>query len=142
MPVNLGVRKVSDLDADKAKFKLQGFKGTAAAGVGVVTNIDWKLPEDRWISGGILLATGVHWGDKIAVQICDVDNILGAGAGYVLDEYVSDFYVVSDSQFQVQLDSPYIALVPANLYVRIKYTNTSLIDAVEVAMNMVTHVPR
>lgn len=134
------VRKVADLDADKARYKLQGFKGAAA--VNSTTNIDWKLPEDRWVSGGILLAQGTHWGDKICLQVVDKDNVLGYGANVVLDEYVSDFYVVTDSEFQLQLESPYIALVPANIYIRVAYSNVSLIDPVEVAFNLITHIPR
>lgn len=142
----LAVRKVADLDSDKAKYRLQGFKGTAAVAniiTGpVLTNIDWKFPEDRWISGGILIAKGTHWGDKIALQIIDKDNILGYGANFVLDEYVSDFYLISDSEFQIQIESPYIALVYGNLYLRVAYTNSSTTDAVEVAMNVVCHIPR
>lgn len=134
------IRKVTELDADRARYKLQGFKGNAA--VNATTNIDFRLPEERWISGGILLATGTHWGDKICLQIVDVDNLLGAGANYVLDEYVTDFYVVTDSEFQIQIDSPYIALIPAYMYIRVRYTNTSLIDPVEVAMNLTCHIPR
>lgn len=134
------VRRVADLDADKAKYKLQGFKGTAT--VNSTTTIDWKFPEERWVSGGILLAQGTHWGDKVALQIIDKDNVLGYGANTVLDEYVTDFYLVTDTEFQVQLESPYVALVPANVYLRLLYTNTSLLDAVEVAFNLVTHIPR
>lgn len=136
----LYVRKVSDLDADKAKFKIQGFQGTAA--VNATTNIDWAFPEERWMSGAILIAQGTHWGDKVTVQVIDKDNVLGYGANTVLDEYVTDFYLIADSQFQVQIDCPYVALIPAGIYIRVKYTNTSVLDAVEVAMNVIAHVPR
>jgi len=134
------VRKLADLDADKALLSIQGFRGTAS--VNSATNIDWKLTEDRWISGGILLATGTHWGDRVSIQIVDKDNVLGYGANTVLGQYVTDFYVVTDAQFQIQLEAPYIALVPANMYIRVVYTNTSLLDPVEIAFNVVTHIPR
>lgn len=134
------VRRVQDLDADKAKLKIQGFKGTAA--VNSTTNIDFKLPEDRWISGGILIAQGTHWNDKICLQIIDKDNILGLGANFVVDEYVTDFYLITDSEFQIQMDAPYIALIPKDLYVRVVYTNTSTLDPVEIAFNLVSHIPR
>lgn len=136
----LNVRKVSELDADKAKFKLQGFKGTMS--VNATTNLDWKFPEDRWVSGAILLAQGTHWGDKICLQIIDIDNALGYGANTVLDEYVTDFYLVTDTEFQVQIESSYVALIPANVYLRVKYTNTSVLDPVEVALNLISHIPR
>jgi hypothetical protein len=134
------VRRVSDLDADKARYKLQGFKGTAA--VNTTTNIDFELPEERWVSGGILMAQGTHWGDKICLQIIDINNVLGAGYNFVVDEYVTDFYLVTDSEFQIQIESPYVALIPAGLFVRIKYTNTSVLDPVECVMNLVSHIPR
>lgn len=134
------IRRVHDLDADKANFNIQGIRGTAS--VLTTTNIDWALPQERWISGGILLASGTHWGDKISLQLIDIDNVLGYGANTVLGEYVTDFYVVTDSQLQCQLEAPYVALVPAGVYVRIKYTNTSALDPVEVALNLITHVPK
>lgn len=137
---NLYVRRVSDLDADKSKFKISGFRGTA--NVNTTSDIDWALPEERWISGGILMAQGTHWGDKICIQIIDKDNVLGYGANLILDEYVTDFYLVTDAEFQVQMDCPYVALVPAGVYLRIKYTNVSTLDAVEVAFNVVSHIPR
>lgn len=138
--MSLQIRKVSELDADRATYKMQGFKGTAA--VNTITNIDWKVPEDRWISGGILLAQGTHWGDKVCLQIVDKDNVLGYGANVVLNEYVTDFYLVTDTEFQVQMEAPYIALIPANVYIRIAYTNTSLLDPVETVLNLITHIPR
>lgn len=134
------IRRIHDLDADKAKLKIQGFNGVA--NVNAITNIDFKLPEDRWISGGILIAQGTHWGDKICLQIIDKDNILGAGVNYVIDEYVTDFYLITDSEFQIQMDAPYIALIPKDIYVRVVYTNISLLDPVEVAFNLVSHIPR
>lgn len=140
MPNTLAVRKVSDLDADKALYKIQGFKDIASTNS--TSNLDFKFTEQCWVSGGILLAQGTHWGDYICLQIIDKDNVLGYGANVVLNEYVSNFYMVSDSEFQLQIESPYIALIPANVYLRIKYTNVSIIDPVEVAFNLVTHIPR
>ena len=137
---SLYVRRVSELDADKAKFRIQGFNGTAQ--VSNTTSIDWVLPEERWISGAVLLAQGTHWGDKICLQIIDKDNILGFGVNVVLDEYVTDFFLVTDAEFQVQIDCPYVALVPSGVYIRLKYTNTSPLDQVEIAMNLISHVPR
>lgn len=134
------VRRVTELDADKAKFKIQGFKGSATANT--TTNIDWAFPNERWVSGAVLMAQGTHWGDKLCLQIIDKDNVLGYGANVVLDEYVTDFYLVSDSEFQVQIDCPYVALVPAGVYLRVKYTNVNLLDAVEVAMNLISHIPK
>lgn len=134
------VRRVMDLDSDKSVFRIQGFSG--AASTNTVTDIDWKLPEQRWLSGGIFIAQGTHWGDKVSIQIIDKDNVLGYGANTILEQLAVDFYCITDSELQVKLECPYVALVPANVYIRVKYTNTSLIDPVEVACNLVTHIPK
>lgn len=134
------VRKIDDLDANRAVFLIQGISGTAYASS--TTTIDWKFPEERWLSGGRLLVSGGTWGDTIDIQLVDKDNTLGGGANLVLNEHVTDYRVNPSSTDQGEYHSPYIALVPANTYLRIKYTNTSLLSTARVALNLFTHVPK
>jgi hypothetical protein len=134
------VRRIFDLDADKAKYRCQGVSGTATANT--TTNIDWKLPEERWISGGIFMVKDGAWGDTAKFQIVDKDNVLGYGAGVVLDEFATGVLVASDTQVQGHIEAPYIALIPANVYVRIVYTSTSPSVNVGVGINLFTHIPR
>lgn len=134
------VRRVSDLDADKAKFRMQGIAGTVEANS--TGNVDWRFPEERWIHGGSLILQGHAFGDKIDVEIVDIDNVLGYGAGLVLDQFADDFYPHTDCQYQGQLLSTYVALIPAGVYLRIKYTNTNLYTSVSVRFNLFSHIPR
>lgn len=136
----LNVRKLEQLDSDKADFRLQGISGTASANT--TTNIDWKFPEERWINGGQLLCKGHIWGDTITVQLIDKDNVLGYGANTVLNTFTENFAVSADVQQQILITLESIALVPANVYFRIKYTNTNLLTSVSVAFNLFSHLPK
>lgn len=140
MTTSLYVRRVSDLDADKALFAVQGMKGTATANS--TTNIDWKFPEERWVSGGMLLVNNGVWGDHVSLEIVDKDNILGYGADTVLNTFATNFYIQPGNQLQGIIECPYIAQIPANIYLRVKYTNISLLTAAGVAFNLFSHIPR
>lgn len=134
------IRKVADLDADRAKYRLQGIAGTA--GADSTTDIDWRFPEERWITGGIFAVNNGNWGDSATIQIIDIDNVLGYGANVVLDTFAENYGVMSDQQFQGDIECPYVALIPAGLYIRIKYTNTSESTAAQILLNLHSHIPR
>lgn len=134
------IRHLSQMDADNVSYKVQGFSGSAP--VNTATNIDWKFPEARYLTGGQLLVNGGSWGDTVKVQVVDVDNIYGFGAGAVLGEHVSNFMINPAVCLQISIECPYVALIPANIYIRIRYTNTSLSTPVSIAMNMFSHIPK
>lgn len=116
------IRKLSDMDADRVKFRGQGVSGTATAGT--TTDIDMVLAEARLLDGTELLLVNQAAGDSITFQVVDKDNVLGYGAGLVLDQFASSWFVVADKQSQGQVRLPYSAEVPAGIYLRIKYTST------------------
>lgn len=133
------VVRLSDLSQEMATYRLQGIVGDCPANQ--VTTIDWKFPEERWMSGGIFLTRLATWGSKVDVEVIDKDNVLGFGANVVLNLFTKDFYVANgDSQWSVEC--PYIALIPANIYLRVTYTNTSADVAAKVALNLFTHIPK
>jgi hypothetical protein len=115
------VRKVSDMDADKVKFRGKGIAFTATAGAS--TSYDYKLTEGRLIDGTRLILKNHVFGDSVKFQVVDVDNILGYGAGVVLDEFADSWFVVEDRQDQHETRLPYSAEVIANLYLRIIYAS-------------------
>lgn len=115
------VRKESDMDADKVKFRGKGISFTATAGTS--TSYDYKITEARLISGTRLMIRNQAWGDSVRFQVVDVDNILGYGAGVVLDEFATDWYVTSDKEDQGAVLLPYSAEVLANLYIRFIYNS-------------------
>ena len=135
MPTTYAPTNVNEFNAQGLNFKGQGIMGVATAGQ--ATQFDWCLPEDRLLSGGALLAKGANWGDYITFQVVDKDGII-APAGTVLNEFVTSWYIMDSSEFQLELRCPYPAKIYQGLYVRLIYNSTGTSD-VNVAMNYEFH---
>lgn len=134
------IRSVYQMDADNVSFKVQGISGLALPSS--VTNIDFKLPEARYLTGGQLLVSGGAWGDTVTIQVIDIDGLYGAGPNLVLGEFVTNLCVNPSSTEQIHLECPYVALIPMNIYLRMKYTNTDVANTAKVAMNIFSHIPK
>lgn len=134
--MSTAIRKQSDMDADKVKFRGKGIAGTAIAGT--TTNIDYKLTEARLLDGVKMILKDQAFGDSVKFQVVDVDNILGYGAGTVLDEFGNSWYVSADTQDQGAINLPYSAEISANLYIRIVYNSTGATN-VSVQANLWLH---
>jgi hypothetical protein len=104
----------------------QGIMATAPAGT--TTNVDLKLTDDCFLTGGILRTLNSTFGDYTAFQVVDVDNMLGYGAGTVLGQYTTCWYMRSDAQEQVNENTPYPAKVLAGLYLRVIYVSIGTTD--------------
>lgn len=130
--------KVDELNSVNSVFRLQGMGGTAAPNT--MTPIDFQMPEDRWVSGGVLVTGAVTWGDTLSIKVIDKDNILGYGANTVLRTFAKDIHFPGNA-FSMSITVPYVAFVLAGLYFRIEYTNTSLIATAQIALNLYTHIP-
>jgi hypothetical protein len=121
-------------------FEGNGMDFTAAHGS--ATSEDFKILEagqpGLYINGGDLYTKNAEVGDWIAVQAVDVDNILGYGAGTVLNEWVKKWYVAPSGTQSVS--TPYAGKIPGGLYLRIVYHSTGATD-VKVAMNLRLHQP-
>lgn len=124
-------------NTDDLRFRGTGITGIATKNTS--TNIDYRMPENRFINGADLILKDQEWGDSIKFQVVDIDNLLGYGAGVVLDEFGTDWQVVSDQQNQGQIIIPYPALVNAGLYIRIVYTSTGTVNDVSVKCNLFLH---
>ena len=130
-------------NTDNLLFKGTGVSGTAAkatdANTPVETNIDFKLPETRLINGVMIILKGHVFGDSGKFQVVDVDNILGYGAGVVLNEFATNWYFVATEQDQHPVMTPYPANLPKDLYVRLKYKATGTETDVKVLLNLFLH---
>lgn len=111
-------------------------KGTATALS--TTSIDLKMLDDNFITGAILIASGVTFGDYVQFQVVDVDNVLGYGVNTILGTYINKWYLKSDRQEQFNESLVYPAKLPALVYLRLKYTSTGT-TPVEVAINYRLH---
>ena len=124
-------RKIEQFDSDMVHVNNQGTISTATAGT--TTNIDIKLTDDHCLTGGTLRTYGSVFGDYVIFQVVDVDNILGYGAGAVLGQYCTKWYMRSDAQEQINENTHYPAKIPAGLYLRITYVSIGTTD-VQVAI--------
>jgi hypothetical protein len=130
------VRSVSDMSADKVKFRGVGVAFTAFAGATTVN--DYKLTAARLIDGIQFLAKDHVFGDSVSVSVVDVDNVIGYGAGVVLDTFATGWYL-SESQDQGQIRLPYSAEVLTGLYLRITYVSVGTSN-VQVKYNLFAHM--
>jgi hypothetical protein len=76
-------------------------------------------------------------GDKMSFRIVDVNNILGYGAGAVLDEFGKDWFVAPNTLNKIVL---YKANLIAGLFIRIVYTSTGTTNDVRLICNLFRHM--
>jgi hypothetical protein len=107
-------------DAGGFRFRGTSFKDTVSANT--TKDIDFKIEQERWINGGRALIDNIGEDDRVTFQVVDKDNVLGFGAGVVLDEFISGYYIPTDGNLEVRLAYP--ARIIAGLYIRLKYTST------------------
>jgi hypothetical protein len=124
------------MTADKVKVRCKGFAFTATAGT--TTSGDYKFTEARLLDGTQLILKGHSIGDNVKFQIVDVDNILGLGAGTVLDEFANNWYMIEDRQDQGKTRFAYSAEILAGLYIRLNYTSVGTSN-VSVYCNLFAH---
>lgn len=123
-------------DADNFRFRGTGISGSVEAGES--GNVQHKLTEERYINGVRPVLKNHEFGDSMHFDIVDVDNILGYGAGVVLDRFADDWYVNPDMACQGDILIDYPAKVMAGLYIRVVYHSTGTED-VEVKVNLYLH---
>lgn len=132
MPINTSYnpQKVSEFAKDNLQFFGQSIYFTCDSGQ--LQNGDLVLTEDYLLTGGTLLVYNGNIEDKISMQI--VHPILG-----VLNEFVKDYRVTSDSVRQIVLDLAYPAKVPAGLIIRCKFEASIEGTTRKIAANLFTH---
>jgi len=102
------------------------------------TTYSYALTSAVFLRGGVLFASPGTLGDQLTVQIVDVNNILGAGANYVVATYVNGWYVMPNQQNAIE-DISVSSEIPAGLYVNFIYNNTSPTQATQVIVNFLSY---
>lgn len=152
--INDGINHLKDIDTGATEIAgvrdpkgmrarlIGALSGTATANT--TTNIDWKIPQLTWQSAnknsyfdGIEYYTTGIVGDSCKFQVVDVDNILGAGAGYVVEEFGTDYWMWPNTAWRIQL---YKAQLIKDLYVRMVYNNTHASNNCSVYANLYRHL--
>ena len=116
------------------RFRGASFSGTVSGES--TADIDYEITQERWINGGRLLISAIGPEDKITFQVVDKNNVLGLGAGVVLDEFIKDYFVPDTGNLEVRLDYP--ARIIAGLFLRLKYTNSNS-SSITVKCNLYLH---
>lgn len=113
------------------------FLGSSVAGTATkntTTSIDYLLEGSWIIYGAELLYKDAAWGDYIAFQVVDKDNVLGFGANTVLNEWIEKWYIDPLSS-RWRVTSELGSTIPEGVYIRLKYTSMSATTDVGLAVN-------
>ena len=127
------------------RARLIGIHHNATATKNTTTNLDWKIPnvsyggsnKQSYMDGIQFKATDAVDGDKMSFQVIDIDNILGYGAGTVLDEFGKDWAVMPDKEETMRL---YKAKLIPNLYIRLVYVSIGTTNDVKLNVNLFRHM--
>ena len=117
------------------------FRGTGVTGTAVkntTTNIDYKLPETRKITGLHIMLANHCFDDTMKLQVVDVDGV-SFPANTVLDQYGDGWNVDSSRESQGRESMVYAAQVAVGLYLRLVYTSTCATNDVKVKVNYYLH---
>lgn len=103
----------------------------------------WKIPQLTYqgqnvpsvFDGVQYTADNRNSGDKVSFQITDEDNILGYGAGFVVEEFGTGLYVMPPGP-DVQC---YLASLVTDFYVKIIYENAGP-NNVDFSCNLLRHI--
>jgi len=112
-----------------SSYSAMGDAISSTASANTTTNIEYKVINQsgesetyKYLKGGLLFGSNIAYGDYIEVEIVDIDNILGAGAGYVVKNYVIQRFIHPTCSFTNNIESTTPGKIPIGLYVRFKYT--------------------
>lgn len=130
----------SDFSKDTMQFDGQGVSQTLTAGASA-QNIDYCLTSDEYLTGGKALVLNPNFGDNVSLQVVDKNNVLGFGAGAVLNQFITSWFIQSDKQDQFNLDLAYPARMQTGLCIRVIYNSTGVI-APKLAVNWYLHRPK
>jgi hypothetical protein len=124
-------------DSDFHRFRGIGFRGIAQGGV--ETQILFKVPSNFSMNGCQIILKGHANGDTLSFLVVDTDNVLGKGAGLVLDTFCENWNVAEDKQDQFPVILPYKANLIAGLYFILMYKSVGSQD-VSVGCNLFRHI--
>ncbi len=114
------------------RARLQGIAdGTITAGS--TGTFDYKFVQlshngvnkKSYFDGVQYYAKNAAIGDSVKFQIIDIDNILGYGANFVVEQFGDKWYIAPDAMEALRL---FKSKVVPNLYIRIIYDSTGGTD--------------
>ena len=88
-----------------------------------VYSFDEQLATPIRLSGGVYWVTGATLTDTATLEVVDVDDVLGAGAGFVVAKYAANI-PLAPWDHSGDLTAPTAAELPAGLYLRLTVNHT------------------
>lgn len=136
------------IDAITSATSAYSMKSDAKYGqcaINTTTNLDLKLITFgsetytyKYVWNGNLFGENIEHGDYARFFVCDVDNILGAGAGYEVKSFIEKAFIKpTPERNDFNSDAP--AKIPVGLYLRCAYTAVNSGSAREVYINYDIH---
>lgn len=119
-------KKVSDFEANKLNFNGIGLSLVCTAAA--ESTLDHIIADDHLITGGRIVLQNATYGDYFNIEVVDVMNVMGYGAGLVLNRFFTN-YKVPEGNNSFAIESLYPAKLYAGLYLRIRYVNTGIVDS-------------
>jgi len=127
--------KISEFDKVNLTYDAQGVIASCPASQS--TPIDFKVVSDHMITGAQLLVSGATWGDSVNFQVVDKDGKYYP-ANTVLNQFITNWYIQSDSQIQLDKDLVYPAKIPDGVYLRAIYNSVGVTNP-QMAINYKLH---
>ena len=118
---------------------------------GSVVTLDYRVDPTRfpigaYTNGGDILTQNSSFGDWLSAEVIDLNNVMGYGTGTILETYIYKRYlevpINTSATAIMELETPYVGLVPPGCYLRITYYSTSSSTNVGVAINYDLHKAR
>ena len=128
------ITRSAELTAQNSNFMLQGAKGVALANA--VTDIEFQLPQERWLSGGTVVIPAGNDGDKMDFFVA----IKSGGVDVYTKKFADSIYVVPGVVTAIDEIINYTTLVPSGAFLRLRYTNAGSSN-VNVVARWRTHIP-
>lgn len=121
---------ITDFEKSKLNFAGKSVMGTSNASE--TTTIDLVLVDDHLLTGGLLIVKNGKMPDMVTLQI--VHPAYG-----VVNEFVTKYRVIEDSNKQFELVLEYPARLFAGLSIRCKYESSADIGERTIAVNYFLH---
>lgn len=127
---SLVITSTDDLQSNQVTFNGQGVFATCIQNE--TKNVDLTLTDVNFLTGGELIVKGAKADDKICLQV--IHPVAG-----VLNQFVTDFRMRTDSENQSGFNLPYTAKLPAGLIIRAVYKATSEVGERKISINYMLH---
>lgn len=131
-PLSRNEYSKNDLNANFKGCKFTATKNST-------TSYDMLISDDHLADGASVFVLNAAIGDKLTLQVIDIDNVLGYGANVVLGQYVTDWYINPSASSQGEFTSMYPAKILAGLYLRKIYTSVGTETDPTVVINYKLH---